>query len=90
MNRSFFFQLIRQEDGSRSEAVSCMRSEVSSVLDTLVPKENRSKFFVLVLIDDATVENWKFSTCPLFTVEHFLKVFSQVSSTDITGVIENV
>lgn len=71
-----FFQLIRKEDGTRSEALPCKASDLNTVVSKLIPPKNWDKFYILILINDASRDDFVFSKAPLLSVDNYMSITS--------------
>lgn len=73
-----FFQLLDSKSGQRSPAVGQDRSKFANSLADVIPVEDRSEVYVLVLVEDPGETEWKFSTAPAMTVATFIANFATV------------
>lgn len=75
------FQLVRCDDGTRSQAVCMERTEFAKQLRSVFPS-SKEEFFVLVLCEFSSrkedAPDWDFSQAPLMRLEYFVDLFSPV------------
>lgn len=70
------FQILNKTNGQRSPAMKVTRGEFANKASQL---SDQDKYMVIVLMDQRKGPNeWDFSDCPLYELEHFVKEFANV------------
>lgn len=73
-----FFQLLDSKTGSRSPAIGQDRIAFAQALKNVVPEDEQNDVYVLVLVEDANADQWKFSSAPAMTVHSFINLFGNL------------
>lgn len=68
------FQVIKVEDGTRSEAFTADRTEMVEKFKELIPETEHDQHAILVLLEDREGEIY-FSRAPYMLVSHFVQLF---------------
>lgn len=77
-----FFQLLDSKTGSRSPAIGQDRVAFAKALKNIVPEDEKNNVYVLVLVEDSSAAEWKFSTAPAMTVHSFINLFGYLEASD--------
>lgn len=74
------FQLVRTQDGFRSDPVACSRAEMADILAKLVNEDSEyvKDSLVLVVVENAGTPEQDISRAPLYRVDSFIRHFKGV------------